>query len=201
LTSGTADAIVQSITSYLREIDLPLEKMCALGSDGASVMVGRQNGVAAQLRRQIPHLLSNHCVAHRLALAVGQASKGVPYLPKFKDILGQLHRFYANSSVRMEGLRQIQELQNDPVLKLSQAKDVRWLSHDKATQTLKKCIPSVITSLEREAEERNDCQAMGLAVFVQTYKFLLTLSMMCDVLPHLSALSKAMQVLSVLDYS
>ncbi|XP_053409202.1 zinc finger protein 862-like [Mercenaria mercenaria] len=193
LSSGTADAILESLTNFLREIDLPLEKMCAIGSDGAAVMVGRQNGVSTQLRRQVPHLLSNHCVAHRLALAVGQASKGVPYLQKFKDILGQLHRFYANSAVRMDGLRQIQDLQNDPVLKLSQAKDVRWLSHDKATQTLKLCLPSVIASLEREAKERNDSQAMGLAVFVQTYKFLLTLSMMCDILPHMSALSKAMQ--------
>jgi hypothetical protein len=56
--------------------------------------------------------------------AVGQAYNWVPYLPKFKDILDQLHTFYANSSVRMEGLRQIQELQNDSVLKLGQAKDV-----------------------------------------------------------------------------
>ena len=75
-----------------------------------------------------------------------------------------------------------------------EAKDVRWLSHDKATTTLRRCLPSVYKSLDREAEERNDARAAGLAKFSQNYQFVLTLHMMCDVLPHLSDLSKAMQV-------
>ncbi|XP_060573920.1 zinc finger protein 862-like isoform X2 [Ruditapes philippinarum] len=94
LPDGKADTITETLVTFLTEdLGLQLEKMCALGSDGAKVMVGRQNGVAAQLRRRVPHLVNNHCVAHRLALAVGQAAKGVPYLQKFKDIIGDLHRF------------------------------------------------------------------------------------------------------------
>ncbi|XP_033101202.1 uncharacterized protein LOC117104464, partial [Anneissia japonica] len=48
-------------------------------------------------------------------------------------------------------------------------------------------------SLEREAQERSDVQAMGLSVFLQTYDFVATLYMLSDVLPLLSQLSKAMQ--------
>ena len=41
-------------------------------------------------------------------------------------------------------------------------------------------------SLEREASERHDAQALGLATFVQKYKFVATLLMLSDVLPPLA---------------
>ena len=65
---------------------------------------------------------------------------------------------------------------------------MRWLSHDKAVENLQKCLPSVITSLEREASERHDAQALGLATFVKKYKFVATLLMLSDVLPPLASL-------------
>ena len=55
---------------------------------------------------------------------------------------------------------------NDPKLKLTNASDVHWLSHERAVDNLRKCLPSVITSLEREASKRHDEQALGLATFV-----------------------------------
>ena len=67
---------------------------------------------------------------------------------------------------------------------------MRWLSHDKAVENLRKCLPSVI---EREASERHDAQALGLATFVQKYKFVATLLMLSDVLPPLASLSRAFQ--------
>ena len=85
----------------------------------------------------------------------------------------------------MAGLKSIQEVVNDPQLKLTQAKDVRWLSHEKAVRNLRQCLPSVLTSLERE---RNDAQAHGLAVFVKD-SFLLhlfTLMMFINMLMKLT---------------
>ena len=84
----------------------------------------------------------------------------------------------------MAGLKSIQEVVNDPQLKLTQAKDVRWLSHEKAVRNLRQCLPSVLTSLEREATERNDAQAHGLAVFVKD-SFLLHLFTSCLTSFHL----------------
>ena len=56
-----------------------------------------------------------------------------------------------------------------------------------------RCLPSVITSLEREAEEQNNAGAAGLAAFVKTYKFVAALYMFSDVLPPLASLSRAFQ--------
>jgi hypothetical protein len=47
--------------------ELLAKKLIGLASDGASVMVGVQNGVAAQLRSDhAPRLLNFHCFAHCL---------------------------------------------------------------------------------------------------------------------------------------
>ena len=45
----------------------------SFGSDVASVMTGSE-GVATHLKRLNSNIISIHCVAHRLALAAGQAS-------------------------------------------------------------------------------------------------------------------------------
>ena len=147
LPDGTAHTITDSVCSLCRDFDFDLQWLCGLGSDGASVMLGACGGVSRLLKDQIPFLVANHCVAHRFALAAGQAANEIPYLKRFKDILDQLYRFYENSSVRCAGLKHIQEVLNDTQLKLTQAKDVRWLSHDTAVQNLHRCLPSVITSV------------------------------------------------------
>ena len=193
LSDGLAQTISDHVCGICEEINLDLRKLCGLGSDGASVMLGVRRGVSTLLKEKVPTLVANHCIAHRLALACGQAANEVAYLKKFKDILDQLYRFYDNSAVRMAGLKAIQDVLHDPQLKLTQAKDVRWLSHKKAVGNLRKCLPSVIASLEREAEERNCAQAVGLLSFVKQYKFVATLYMLSDVLPPLANLSRAFQ--------
>ena len=50
-----------------------------------------------------------------------------------------------------------------------------------------------MASLEREAHERGDPIAIGLVTCTHNYKFVATLLLMCDVLPHLSRLSKLFQ--------
>ena len=80
------------------------------GSDGASVMLGCRGGISTLMKEKVPYLIANHCVAHRLALACGQAADEITYLKKFKSILDQLYRFYQNSAVRITGLKAIQEV-------------------------------------------------------------------------------------------
>ena len=149
-------------------------------------MLGRRGGVSRLLKDKISFLVSNHCIAHHLALACGQAANEIPYLKNFKDILDQFYRFYKFSPIRTVGLNEIQDVLNDPRLNLTQAKDVRWLSHDRAVSHLRKCFSSVLVSLEREAQARNSAEAAGLVSFVKKYKFVAALYMFSDVLPTLA---------------
>ena len=138
------------VTTYLESKLILLSNMVGFGSDGASVMIGRHNGVAARLKCHQPILTSIHCIAHRLALAAGQSGDSVPYIANtFKPTLRQLFYFYEKSPVRMSGLKAIEQLLQTPQLKLNQPADTRWFSHDTACQTLMRVLPAVIASLEK----------------------------------------------------
>ena len=194
LPNGTAETVEKYLLRYLESKTIPLSCMVGFGSDGAAVMTGRHNGVAARLKNRQPLLTSIHCIAHRLALAAVQSGESVKYISDtFKPTLRQLFYFYENSPVRMSGLKAIEQLLHIPQLKLKQPADTRWLSHDAACRTLVQVLPAVITSLEREAGERGQALAIGLCKVVKHYDFISTLYMMCDVLPLVSRLSQVFQ--------
>ena len=85
--NGTAETIEGAILQYLGDKTLQITKLCAFGSDGASVMINKLTGVAVRLQGHNPSMIAVHCVNHRLALASAQASDSVPYLKQFKSIL------------------------------------------------------------------------------------------------------------------
>ena len=81
---GTASTIEQSLLQCLERYGLDISNLRGFGSDGAAVMVGRRDGVAARLKARQPRLLAVHCINHRLALAAAHAADQIPYLQKFK---------------------------------------------------------------------------------------------------------------------
>ena len=98
-----------------------------------------------------------------------------------------------------EGLKAIQELLNSPSLKMKEAKNVRWLSHDQGVQTIRRTLPAVLTTLEQEGTENGEPVTIGL---MKCYEYLY---LMCDVLHHLSQLtclfqSEYMQVSTIRPY-
>ena len=198
LTNGRAETIEEALMTYLDKCSIPLSHLVGFGSDEASVMTGKHSGVAARIKAKQPILTSTHCIAHRLALAAGQAGDKVKFIADtFKPTLKQLFYFYENSPIRLNGLKAIEELLQTPELKLKKPLDTCWLSHDAACQTLKKVLPAVIASLEREVEERGEALAVGLSKVVQKYNFIATLYMMCDALPKVYRLSRLFQLSNI----
>ena len=144
LEDGKADTIVAALTGYLGEAGISLYHVSRFGSDGAAVMIGSRAGVATQFKALNPALINVHCICHRLALAASQAAMEVDYLKKVKEVLTSLFHFYSNSAVRTAGLEHMQELLGDPTLHVKEAKDVRWLSYQKAVATIVRIYPSLI---------------------------------------------------------
>ena len=54
----------------LREFGLDLRRLVGWSSDGCSTMLGRTDGVAKKLQHSSPSLVSFHCPAHHLGLAI-----------------------------------------------------------------------------------------------------------------------------------
>jgi len=60
-----ASSVVTAIDAFYQKYRLELNKMVMFTFDGAAVMLGRRNGVAVKLKERIPHLVQQHCFAHR----------------------------------------------------------------------------------------------------------------------------------------
>ena len=76
----------------------------------------------------------------------------------------------------------------------------RWLSTEQSVNRLRKCFISVVLSLQWEGEEWSDAKAVGLNNLVAEYRFVCTMLLLCDALPHVTHLSKRFQSANC-DYS
>ena len=193
MSDGRAETIERALLACLQEYGIGINKVAGFGSDGANVMVGCRGDVATRLKKSNPLMLAIHCINHRLALSAAQSIESVPYLKKFNEILVGIFKLYHYSSVRQAALKEIQSIYEDPILKFKEPKSVRWLSHRNAVNAVRRCLISLIFSLEREASERGDPCALGLATLVKNHIFVATLLFMSDVLAQLDKLSLVFQ--------
>ena len=196
----TAETLSNAISQWCIQRGINMRRL-HFGTDGAANFTGRYTGVATQLRAVNPHMVHVHCVAHREALAAGDVCQTIAYLKDvFQPTLGGVFRSFDNSPTRESSLHQIQAWLQIKETKLKEPKFVRWLSRAAAVSAFVKCLPAVITALEREATERKDPAAKAYANRVKTFRFVACLLLLADVLPHLSHLSRKFQE-SNLDYS
>ena len=195
----SAEVITSRIQDYAVQVKLDMRKMRGRGTDGAATMIGKHNGVVTRLKAITPTAISVHCAAHRLNLASSQAANAVPYVKKFNTILRQLYDFFDDSSVRTAGLKAIECLLQQKGSLVAQC-TTRWLSIEQSVNKLRACFTSVVISLQREGEERGDAKALGLQAMVREYRFVATMLLMCDALPHVTRMSKCFQ-LTDCDYS
>jgi hypothetical protein len=99
-TSANANAIKSMLIKQMAAAELDKTKLTGLATDGCSVMTGKKNGVAVQLRRECKLMLNVHCICHRLALSCGDANDHVSYIKTVEKVLLQLWTFFKNSAKR-----------------------------------------------------------------------------------------------------
>ena len=81
LPDSTTQSIVDALCKLCEDLNLDIDgKLCSLGSDGATVVVGARGGVAKLLKDRVPFLVSHRCITHHLALACGQSADEITYL-------------------------------------------------------------------------------------------------------------------------
>ena len=101
---GVINAIKWSAETVM-EFNTFLSKLVAMGSDGASVMLGKKSGVLALLKEQQPSLIGIHCSAHRPELCYKDAMKKVPMAEKVLTLLTGLYYMYRNSPLNRTYLK------------------------------------------------------------------------------------------------
>ncbi|XP_040294715.1 zinc finger protein 862-like [Bufo bufo] len=110
LTSCDSGSVTDAIKQFYSDNHLDLQKMVMFTSDGASVMLGKQNGVAACLRNDIPHLLEQHCVAHREDLGIEDACKKVSLMGDIEMFLRTVYTMFSRSSVKKAEFKELSDV-------------------------------------------------------------------------------------------
>jgi len=107
--SNSADAktIVKVIKEQLAQTGIDIKKLRSIATDGASVMLGKRNGVAALLRQDIPGLINVHCICHKLALACADTKEDLKDINQVQLII--LWQFFQNSPKRTGVYLKVQE--------------------------------------------------------------------------------------------
>ena len=99
--SANAETLFQVFSKKLNELGLDVTKVGGMASDGASVMLGRNNGVAAKLKAIAPSVIAVHCVCHRLALACADSNQELSYIEKVTTYLTELWKLFEYSNQKM----------------------------------------------------------------------------------------------------
>ncbi len=96
--SATAEGLKETLLSFLYSLGLTDEIMkvqfVGFCSDGASTMIGQHNGLAALLTAKYPIIKPFHCMAHRLELAVKNATDTVNSVSHFCDLVDGVYKVY-----------------------------------------------------------------------------------------------------------
>jgi len=192
LPNATANSITSAITTELTNQGLSIQNMAGFASDGAAVFLGRNNGVAKQLKDQNPHILTHHCREHRLALDCRHSFKQIPIIKKVDQTLEALYKYYKYSCCNTDRLKKVQKAFNEAPLTIKQAKHHRWLSHNQAITSIARSYKSLVINLE-SSEIRKDPVGNGLLKSIKDPSITRVILLLADVLPHVCSLSLVFQ--------
>jgi len=107
--SANAETLFTLLSNKMAELNIEINKVSSLVSDGASVMLGSRTGLAARLKEVNSRIISIHCICHRLALACVDTAKDVEYTGTVEDLLRQLWKYLENSPKRMAVYLKVQQ--------------------------------------------------------------------------------------------
>ncbi|XP_071752885.2 zinc finger protein 862-like [Centroberyx gerrardi] len=201
-SQGILDAILVGLRNVgLTEQDLK-SRMVGFGCDGASVMMGVHNGVAAKLKQLCPSLVPIWCVAHRLELSALDSIKSVPLLAELKETLNGVYKHYSHSAKASRELHALGKAMGIDVVKPGNIDGTRWLPHmSRALEGLVKNFKVTLVHFENHASDPNDREASAVMKgrarsihrSLTQYKMVMFIHLLLDILQELKQLSLLFQ--------
>ncbi|XP_076452735.1 uncharacterized protein C17orf113-like [Babylonia areolata] len=189
----TSECVFDMLVEVLQEWSITDRQLAGLGSDGASVMTGRLNGVGVRLKARQPALVHIHCAAHRVALATKDATENVQSISDYRLCLQQIFKLYKASGDRTHRLKEICDaLDSVEYLCLKHPISVRWLSLGKAVTAVRSVYPALTLELEEEAQRKN-AAAVGLSRKCRMFAFVAMTYMLSDIIPVMERLNLTFQ--------
>ena len=162
------------------------ENLIAVSTDGASSMLGSENGFVTFLKNDLPNLIGTHCIAHREALAASDASKKIPEFLFVEKLANKVYSWVGNSAKINNELISLLEVMELESLQVLQIHGIRWLSRGQVVERLVTLMPAILSMWKKE--RKNSWYHKARIFSVQ-----FCLNMLADVLIELNKLNRKFQ--------
>ena len=170
-----AEAIFNYLCSVIEKENLQLENLKGFASDGASVMRGKYNGVAAKFKEleSCKTMINIHCICHRLALACANTGDAPKFIQEFEKTMLDLWTFFKNSPKQLKtyikttlearNFDQISKRQKKKLVrKVKKAVRTRWLSLQASVDSVYQEYVGLTHTLRSINDPRSGPVAKGL---------------------------------------
>ncbi|CAM2117782.1 unnamed protein product [Caretta caretta] len=161
--------------------------MVMFTSDVASVMLGKLSGVAAQLKRDIPHLVQQHCIAHREDLGISDVWKEVKLIRDIETLMRTVHTVFCWSSRRICKFQEIVDASECESVAIRPRNEVSWLSMHFPLRAIIRNYNPLLEYFEQDKD--TDPVSKYCHKKLNTMEYRITLEVMKDVLSELASLS------------
>ena len=104
------------------------DKLVGLNLDGASVNMGRMNGLGKLIRDEAPWVEIVHCFNHRLELAIKDAFTTTTFYHNIDEMLTKLYYLYQKSPKRLQQLREFNDAYEKSIPKPTKAYGTQWMN-------------------------------------------------------------------------
>ena len=104
LARSDSHSILEEIKKFYTTNNTDIQKMVMCTSDGAAVILGKQNGVAKLLKNFVPHIIEQHCVAQLEDLEIDDAWSKVSLMQVIETLVRTDYTMFIRSSVKKQGL-------------------------------------------------------------------------------------------------
>ena len=166
---GKAETIFNALEQAFREDDIDPSAVFSMSTDGASVMLGSQSGVATLCKAAWNGvMIITHCIAHREALAVGDSYAANAEALAFERTLRDILHYYKDSNKRKSHLVSLQQQVGIPELAMLKLHSVRWLSRAGVAKRTLHNWPALVQEF---AQEANSAKPINAEVAVDPLKW------------------------------
>lgn len=125
----TGQAIYNALVKRFNDMKIPLQNCISVATDGAPAMTGKEQGVVARLKKDIPSLLTFHCIIHQTVLC---GKLNAHFQELMSNAMKMINFLKSQSALRHRNLKKFLKQANAEYEELLTHNNVRWLSKGNA---------------------------------------------------------------------
>lgn len=193
LEEANAATLFEHIVNFFRSNDIPYKSnLIGFASDGANVMMGRNNSVVTLLQTEIPNIFILKCTCHSFHLC---ASYACTKLPRFiEDLVRDIYNYFSSSPKRVAEFKNFQVFCDLKVHKILHPSQTRWLSvHAAVKRILEQLSALKLFFIDQISNNDHLLAAEHILQRLQDPTTILFLEFLDFVLPLFTDLNKVMQ--------